>query len=286
MNEHPDLALFLGRFHPLLVHLPIGCLLLLVALESLARVPRFRRANDCAGYMLAFLVPVAVVAAACGWLLAGSGDYDPGLLRAHRWLGVGTVALSVLAGVLRWQRRLRTYAITLYVNAGVLALVGHYGGSLTHGSGYLARYAPAPLRSLLGEPARDPDPMPASAGLGRFPNVIQSLLELRCGACHHPEKRKGGLRVDSMDALLQGGDSGPAIVPGDAAGSRLMARLLLPLADDDHMPPEGRTQLTAEEIALLTWWIEAGAPADGGPSERHPPASVRQTIERMPQTAR
>lgn len=286
MNETSDLVLFLGRFHPLLVHLPIGFLVLLVTLESLARIPRFRGANACAGYVLALLVPSAVLTAACGWLLAQSGDYSRDLLRVHRWLGVATALLCSLVAVLRWRRWPRTYAVTLYVSVVVLAVTSHFGGSLTHGSDYLTRYAPAPLKSLFGWRGTRTDSADSAAGRRLFPAVIQPLLQTRCGACHNPEKRKGGLRVDTLEALQHGGKNGPVIVAGNAAQSPLVQRLLLPLEDDDHMPPDGKPQPEPGEIAVLRWWIDAGAPSNALPDELRPPADVREAIEKLERKTR
>jgi len=114
MNEAPNLFLFLGRFHPLLVHRPIGFLALLIVLESLARFGRFRGANACAGYVLALLVPSALVSAACGWLLSQSGDYDGDLLRAHRWSGFAMALLCLVVALCHWRQWPRAYVVLLY----------------------------------------------------------------------------------------------------------------------------------------------------------------------------
>lgn len=278
MNETPDIVLFFGRFHPLLVHLPIGFLVLLVVLESLARFRRFRGANACAGYVLALLVPFALASAACGWLLSLSGDYNGDLLRVHRLLGFAIVFLCVLVAVFHWRQWKRTYVVFLYVSAIVLAITSHFGGSLTHGSDYLTRYAPPPIKALLGRQSADVHPGIAHPKKRFFSAVIEPILQARCGTCHNPEKRKGGLRVDTIEALLQGGKNGPAIVAGNASASPIVKRLLLPLNNDDHMPPEGKPQPTLEEIAVLRWWIDAGAPPIASVDDLHPPGDVRRAI--------
>ena len=66
LHQPPDILLFIGRFHPLLVHLPIGMLTALAALEIAALRPRFRNAAASAGYLLALAAPLAVVTAGCG----------------------------------------------------------------------------------------------------------------------------------------------------------------------------------------------------------------------------
>ena len=97
MHQPPDFLLFLGRLHPLLVHLPIGMIVALAALELATLVPRFKRAAASAGFMLALAAPLAVVTAVCGWLLSLAGGYDAQLLAWHKWLGTVTAAGCVIA---------------------------------------------------------------------------------------------------------------------------------------------------------------------------------------------
>jgi hypothetical protein len=100
------------------------------------------------------------------------------------------------------------------------------------------------------------------AGIELFERRIRPLLAERCYECHSQARNKsqGGLQVDVVAALLAGGDSGPAIVPGKPDESLLIAAIRH--ADGLEMPPEGR--LPAAEIALLTEWVERGAPMPHG----------------------
>ncbi|MDE3147836.1 MAG: hypothetical protein KGL37_00070, partial [Acidobacteriota bacterium] len=80
MSGPPAIALFFGRLHPLLVHLPIGLILLLAVLELLARFPRFKHANANSGIILALAIPATLVTVLCGWLLSLGGGYQQHLL--------------------------------------------------------------------------------------------------------------------------------------------------------------------------------------------------------------
>lgn len=116
-----------------------------------------------------------------------------------------------------------------------------------------------------------------------FAKQILPVLEKKCLDCHkapHEEngrvkKPKGGLRLDAAWAMLKGGETGPALVPGDAAKSYMLEVVTLPKDDDMFMPPKG-APLTAEEIQLLRDWIVAGADFGGwkGNEEGAPPASA------------
>ncbi len=88
---------------------------------------------------------------------------------------------------------------------------------------------------------------------------VQPILEARCYDCHQGGKAKGDLRLDRHADALRGGEAdGPAVVPGDAAGSSLIWRVTPEEAQDDIMPPKGEP-LTKEQIATLTRWVEEGA---------------------------
>jgi uncharacterized membrane protein len=278
LHQPPDIFLFIGRLHPLLVHLPIGMLAALAALEIAARIPRFKNAAASAGFILALAAPVSVATAACGWLLSLAGGYDETLLAWHKWLGTGTAVAAVVAAILFWRGKFTAYRASLLVAVSLLMVAGHLGGSLTHGSDYLTRYAPEPLKKLLGiapakktAPARSPNellPLPVFAG------VIEPVFQDKCVSCHGAQKSKGDLRLDSFAAMMRGGKDDIAIKPGDAAQSPLLERALLPADDDDHMPPAGKPQLTAPETALLKWWIDAGAPETNTLGQLRPPPEI------------
>ena len=104
---------------------------------------------------------------------------------------------------------------------------------------------------------------PSVAQLEQFEKVIRPLLARRCFSCHSKsaKKLKAGLRLDSRTRALAGGDTGPALVPGDPDKSLLVQAIRY--AGDYKMPPGGK--LPPEEIRTLTEWIRAGAawPAGG-----------------------
>lgn len=113
-------------------------------------------------------------------------------------------------------------------------------------------------------PATSPPPPPsmtnptAAPDAAFFEQRILPVLQQKCFNCHQTgRKTKGGLAVDSHAALLAGGDSGPALVPGDAARSLLY--ISMTYEDEDvQMPPKER--LSAAVLADFRKWIEMGAP--------------------------
>src|SRR5262245_32867508 len=104
---------------------------------------------------------------------------------------------------------------------------------------------------------------PSSAGSGRqsqvdFERDIRPLLHARCVECHGANKQQAGLRLDRKAAALKGGAGGAVIVPGQSGASELIRRVSS-VDKAEMMPPTG-SRLTSREIALLTAWIDAGAP--------------------------
>src|SRR5690349_8412138 len=95
--------------------------------------------------------------------------------------------------------------------------------------------------------------------LAFFESKIRPLFSEHCYSCHSAaaEKLKGGLHLDSLDGLLKGGDSGPAIVPGDPERSLLMKAVRY--NDPDLQMPPKEKKLSSRQIADLAHWIKAGA---------------------------
>jgi uncharacterized membrane protein len=255
-----DFVFFLGRFHVLALHLPIGIVIAAVALDWIARRPRYAALAPVSPFLWGAAAASAVLTAALGYLHFAEGGLTGPSASAHRlW---GTVTAVVCVGAWWLAARGPVGALRLATGIAMLVLVsitGHYGGNLTHGTTYLEEYAPAFLRSLLGAEARRPRPASVAAA-DPYLDVVQPLLEQRCGTCHNDDKREGGFSVGSYDSTLVGGDTGLAIVPGDVEASELFYRITLPPGDEAFMPAEGKTPPTAAQIEILRWWIGAGAP--------------------------
>ncbi|OYV05668.1 MAG: hypothetical protein CFE26_10355, partial [Verrucomicrobiales bacterium VVV1] len=105
--------------------------------------------------------------------------------------------------------------------------------------------------------------MPAVAAAEKvdFNSQIQPILSENCYACHGPDeaKVKGELRLDDRDLAMKGGESGKAIVPGDAGKSPILERIQHSDPDELMPPPEKKERLKPEQVALIKRWIEEGA---------------------------
>ena len=260
-----DFVFFVGRFHVLALHLPIGIVIAAVVLDWVARRPRYAALAQASPFLWGVAAISAVFTAALGYMHFAEGGFTGASAEAHRFWGTLT-AVAALGSWWLAARGRSTAAGTMRLADGIvmLALVsitGHYGGNLTHGTTFLEEYAPKFLRSLLGAEARRPAPASVAAA-DPYLDVVQPLLERRCGTCHNDDKRNGGFSVASYDSTLVGGDTGRAVVSGNLEASELFYRITLPEDDESHMPAEGKTPPTPAQIEILRWWIGAGAPRD------------------------
>ncbi|MBT8302623.1 MAG: chitobiase/beta-hexosaminidase C-terminal domain-containing protein, partial [Maribacter sp.] len=239
----------IGHLHPLVVHLPIGILLLGFILEIVYRKKPSEASNEIILMVLLIGAFSAVISLGTGWLLGEDGGYDETLLFRHRWLAVAFTVLAI--GLYLLKKATNAMAFKLYLPVYVIVLIligitGHYGGSMTHGEYYL--FTDTRIKKVVIE---DVDKAQV------YTDIVQPIFNTKCVGCHNPSKIKGGLLMDTKENLLAGGDSGNILdsVSGNEA-SLFMQRLHLPLEDEDHMPPKGKVQPTAEELALLAWWME------------------------------
>jgi uncharacterized membrane protein len=277
---------FLGHFHPVLVHLPIGILLLLGALEVaglLSRLPGLTWLPSLTARQRALILAIgaaaAVVAAYLGWLLAHGGDYDLAAVKNHQSLGIAAAAASVL--LLAVHRLRRLYGPLLALALVLLTVAAHAGAKITHGSDYLTAHMPPSVARLLGI-AVAPPPKPrviTFESATAFADVVQPILQERCVSCHGTAKSNGGLRVDTWELLAKGGKHGAVIKPGSPSASALVRRIDLSVEEKEHMPPRGKPQLSDDDLTLLEWWVGAGAPLDRRVATLDLPSSVQVILD-------
>jgi uncharacterized membrane protein/mono/diheme cytochrome c family protein len=274
-HERAAFAQFIGRFHPVLVHLPIGLLLLVPILEIFGLLHIWKHLQKTAGLVLVIATFGVIGATIVGWLLAWSGGYQGETVTNHLWGGIALSACCLVSLALRpsyISREGFVLARVLYIPlllaiVGVMSWTSHQGSIITHGEDYLTKYMPAGMRSFFGvAPAAAKPTKPAegatattSATASVFESQITPIIEKHCISCHKPSKHKADLRMDTYELLMKGGESGPAIVAGSLEKSDLYRRITLPDDDDDFMPTDGKPALSPAEIKLIADWITAGA---------------------------
>ncbi len=287
----PELMIFLGRFHPLVLHLPIGFMVLALLLDLGHLLPaRFREQVPKTTWLHGLIVLTATSAVVHGILLFASGGYEGSELAESHLIG-GCLFLTFAGIIFLLKLWLTSEKTSRFIGAPLtlvsmltLSISAHDGASLTHGEGYLSQYAPEALKPILEPGYEKPAPEPVVPETtfvdeNVYEVAVQPIFDRVCIQCHKESKSKGKLRMDTYAELVKGGESGEAFEPHNVEKSYLIERMILPLDDDERMPPEGKTQHTDEELAILKWWIEIGAPSEGSLKSHNPPAELLTVIE-------
>ena len=250
-DEAPRFILFLGRFHPLLLHLPIGALVVTFFIDISSRFQK-KYPKAIIRNLLGFTSVFAIITCFLGYFLSLEGGYQEETLDLHFYTGIGTAILTCTLFLLSLSSKpkVKRFFLPLFIVTLIcISVAGHYGSVLTHGESFLTEYARTPEKEKTIE---------VVDSLRIYNDVVAKILDDKCIQCHNANKQKGELSFLTRESILKGGVSGANVVEGNAAQSLLYKRLLLPISDEEHMPPEGKEQLTKDEIWLLKHWIDQG----------------------------
>lgn len=261
---------FAGRMHPMVLHLPIGLMVGLIALECLALARRQPMPPGVRPVLVWLIAATCVFSAASGLILSQEGSYGGTTLDWHKWLGIAVAVAAVLAAMaLHVRRAAKAYGALLLTGAALLVPAGHFGAAMTHGDGFLTAPFRDSARRLAPPPRLAADSSSAgtgSADLSVYATQIAPILEHYCVSCHGESTRKGKLALHTPEAIMAGGSTGSAIELGDSAASEMIFRLRMHIEEDGRMPPKSKPQPDAAAIAVLAAWIDAGASFEQGPS--------------------
>lgn len=243
-----EIIKYLGNFHPVVLHLPIGAFLFTFLLFI---SQKYLKSNfDPAvrlGLLFSFIT--SIITSVFGYILHLNGDYDSVLVDRHMWLAIATTILIGFVLYLHKKQKPYNHVLSSFVFASVLlTITGHNGGSLTHGKDYLKLPDFEKEISIVSYDS-----------IHVFNQVISPILDSKCVKCHNTGKSKGNLMLSSIDKILIGGEKGQIIKSNSSVDSRLYTYLNLPIDDEMHMPPDGNSQLNENEKELIKLWIDEGA---------------------------
>ena len=241
-EEQSGILNFIGRFHPVVLHLPIGFFVLLAVFELIS--PVYSKFKEAATFTLILTIVATLVAVFTGILLAyASGSDEPLVvyhMRVSLILGILTLGLGVLKLYGGNAVTNLAYKLTLLACLLMLFVSSHNGGSITHGEDYLTKHMPNSLRSVFGLDVEEVKMVASVDDLVVYSDVVHSIFEQNCNSCHNPNKKKGELDMETYEGLLKGGEMGYSIAAGDLDDSELYYRITLPHDDDDFMPTDGK----------------------------------------------
>lgn len=298
----------LGRLHPLMVHFPLALVIVAAIVELWRAIRRHDGPSPFAVTSVWFAAVGGIGAACSGWANADFGGESASVdLFLHRWGGVAVAVLLVglaitgttasRAGHAAWSGLWR---MGLVLCAGIVAAVGHFGGNLVHGEGYVTRALWTALRASQGAAATEQAPSgtpldvteslaasgqspaasgqnPAASGQNPAaplapPAVSQAKIdavaysdllpffEARCFDCHGRGKSKAGIRLDEPATLVNKERRGRTIVKPGDPDASSLLTVLTLPIDDELAMPPEGERLSADEVAKVRAWIAAGAP--------------------------
>ncbi|MBV6640224.1 MAG: hypothetical protein KI791_05890 [Cyclobacteriaceae bacterium] len=269
---------FLGAFHPLILHIPIGALLAAFLLELIHHFRKSHALDQAIKILLGFTAVTAIIAALFGYFLSQKGGYQGVTLQIHQWSGIGVALLSTLFFLLKSRLSIQGVWIAWGINLLVLTVAGHFGGSLTHGEDFLIRDAPGFIKTVFSsgdEVITNIDPDSAVV----FTDIIQPIVKEKCLSCHNDSKKQGSLDLRNESTWRKGGKNGDLFDPENIEQSLLLHRIFLPLDHEEHMPPEGQQQLIPTEVAMIEWWLENGMPFDKKVGDLHSSGRIAQILQ-------
>jgi uncharacterized membrane protein len=238
----------IGRMHPLMLHLPIGAIVVAAILIIFRR--EFKEGSFES--MITLILSVAAVSASCaalmGFVLSKEGGYNQSLLGYHLIAGIALSLSSWLLLALVYQKR-KIFNSALVFTLFILIITGHLGATLTHGENFVL----APLMK-----SRD-EIVPITDSTTLYHAAIEPVFKAKCMSCHNKQKIKGDLLMTSAESILKGGKHGAIWKAGDPLNSKFIQRINLPNENEEHMPPQGKPPLTDTEKQLLFRWVLAGA---------------------------
>jgi hypothetical protein len=214
---------FIGKSHLLWVHLPVGFIFLALVLSVL----QWKKPNPAYGNLLPFIWLLAFISAVfavfSGLLL--SWNQDGNLLFFHQYAGI--LLTAIMLAYVKYKRNFFLGFIAL-----LFAITLHLGASLTHGTDYLFPEKRKEITHL------------EEADL--FRDAVAPIFKAKCVSCHKPGKMKGELDLTSYEKIADKGE--------------IRRRINLPKSHKEFMPADGKAPLSKEQTAILTFWVEVGAP--------------------------
>ncbi len=253
-----DFSAFIGRFHPLIVHLPIGIIIITLIIEFF-----LKSSGKIITWLWFFSFATALVSIFTGWQLSTVSFYSESTLFWHKWLGISICGISLffmLINIFFEQKK----GLLLNIFRGLLLVLitigGHLGGQLTHGNDYLIEKAPVVFQKMVGY--QPPSKIDLSSmhldSVVTYEDLIFPILDQKCVQCHNPKSSSGGLDISTKEALFKGGKNGEVIIAGNSEESDLFHRVSISQSNPKFMPTTG-VPMSFFEVELLKWWIENGA---------------------------
>jgi uncharacterized membrane protein len=264
-----------GRMHPMILHFPIVFVVLYVlwVLFFQKKISPAETAITIGEWLLLLAAFTSAATALMGLFLSREEGYDAEALRWHKWSGVIVSLITLLWYAFRnqLQRSAATTITGAIIVFAAIIFTGHQGAGITHGQNFL-------LAPIMPEKKQQQVLLEDAVV---FTDLVKPILQTKCMSCHNSKKAKGDLIMETEELLLKGGKTGKLWDSTETDFGLLMKRIHLPLETKKHMPPQGKPQLTDDEIAVLNNWIKTGADFKIKVTELEPESELRKIADRI-----
>lgn len=249
---------FIAHLHPLLVHLPIGFIIISILIDWHQKNNTSVSKDKLSTFMWGMSAIASILAMATGIASLRTGYYEGANMFFHLICGYLIAALCTFLWFVKWKNKsfFNGQNIVLKTLLGLgLVIGGHYGGSLTHGEEHMPLpFDPKSDLSAIDLSGRD--------SINLYNDVIKVIFAQKCNRCHEPDDTRGRLDMTTEEGLLSDKYGDPAIAPGDLKNSEAYKRISLSQWHNKYMPPSG-PPITYKEKKIIEWWIMQGAPFEG-----------------------
>lgn len=254
----------IGRFHPLIIHLPIGFILIGLLIEINSQ--KFKSSNKILKFIFLWSSITCFISVLTGFLQYQNEGLLWESIQNHFISGIITLLLSVAFYFYLNKSKpftalpRKVYTIGIFFN---LLITGHLGGNITHGEDHLIEPLPDSIKLFLNKDSvKEEYTFKNEIDINKpvFNNLIQPILDSKCVSCHNSKKSKGKLMLNNYEVLKKGGKNGLVINFKNPELSEILVRIHLPKSEKKHMPPKAKKQLTKAEINILSHWINMEAP--------------------------
>jgi len=246
-SKSNTILLWFGKMHPLVLHFPIVIgIAIVIYLLFFQHKPL---AENTEKLVLVGNALMASMVALLGLFLSKQDAYDTDTLNLHKW---GGLSIALISWLLIYIKNIANSIQKIIALSYLLVLLffTHQGALLTHGENALSMPIP---EVKVAEEVKTVD-----SSLTVYEKAIAPILAQKCVSCHGPDKVKGQLQLQSPELIIKGGKNGSILNGIQNEEAQIIYRIHLPNADEKHMPPDGKLQLTLEELTLLNKWVKAG----------------------------
>ena len=252
-----DLDLFFGRFHSLIVHLPVGFIFLITFFELYYGFLKKKLSYRLVTLSWFFCFVSSLFSSISGYLLSSRGHYIDENLFVHKIFGFILVGVSLLSWIgrtsfIKFKLSFRNKSILNFGVLILLSITGHLGGNLTHGSKYLTEFLPIQIKNSV---AINQNIEKNIDSIYIYKDLVSPIFESKCVSCHNSEIKRGELDMSSLVSLIKGGNSGKILDKTNPRQSELFKRITLAQDNIKFMPSDGEPTSYYEKNLIL-WWIE------------------------------